>query len=127
MTTFRFNIAVCAALIASTACASDAVPSGLSVRLHEVLFTDTTARFRFIAPDVARELNAVAYADIADDFAYLCSQNAVPALEKAQRSVDEIVISIADRVTEFGQADPDATQFFEAFTVENATCIWKEF
>lgn len=127
MTISRCKIAVCAAFLSTGAVASDVTPSGLSVMLHEVLFTDAAARFRFIAPEVARESGTVSYADIADDFVFLCSQTAVPALQKAQREVDEIVISIADRVTEFGHADPNATQFFEAFTVENATCIWKEF
>lgn len=126
MTTFRFKTALCAAVLAASANALE-VPSNLVLTLHEVLFEDNTARFRYVAPDVARDLRLVSYADIEADFLHLCANFALPALKNADKQVDEIVISIADRVTEFGQATPDATQFFEAFEVKNATCIWKEF
>ncbi len=126
MTTFRFNIAVFAALVAGPVHAID-VPSGIDLYLHEVLFADNAARFRFVAPEIARDLEAFGFDDVADDFAHLCAVHALPALEKADKPVQEIVISISDRVTEFGIGDPEVTQFFEAFAVENATCIWKEF
>ena len=47
--------------------------------------------------------------------------------DMAQHALDGevIVISLADRVTEFGVSDPEATQFFEAFRLSNDTCIWE--
>ena len=38
---------------------------------------------------------------------------------------DMIVVSLADRETEFGQSDPDVTQFFEAYRPVDNTCIWE--
>lgn len=110
----------CAPVLAET------LPSGKSATLHEVL-TDTVGteawlRFRFIAPEITKD------ADInqtADDMIHLCTGTALPYRADFDLAADVIVISIADRVTEFGVADPDATQFFEAFRVRDNACIWE--
>ena len=39
----------------------------------------------------------------------------------------QIVISLSDRPVPFGEAAPDATQFFEAFALQDGTCIWEMF
>ena len=39
----------------------------------------------------------------------------------------QIVISLSDRAVPFGEADPEATQFFEAYRVEGGACIWEMF
>ncbi len=103
------------------------IPSGQSITLHEVL-TDTVAnedwvRFRFIAPEITRDGD---YEQTANDMTHLCDETAIPYLTEYKLTADVIVISLADRETEFGQADPDAIQFFEAFRVQDNTCIWED-
>jgi len=108
-----------------------AVPSGQPVTLSEVLVDDATgeiwARFRFVAPDIARDRGLVDYDTAAGDIDHLCQNLAIPYLDLHGLSVARIVISLSDRALEFGASDPDATQFFEAFRQEYGRCIWEEF
>ena len=114
------------------AAASDApieVPSGQPVQLQEVLIDDlgaeTWLRFRFIAPQIAREGGTVDYAQAEMDFEYLCEALALPYMSDFELEGDVIVVSLSDRATEFGKPDPEATQFFEAFRVVDEICIWE--
>ena len=108
------------------------LPSGLKAELQD-MFLDikpdgelTYARFRFIAPglagDEAPELEARM-----QDMDVLCRDYALPHVEVTPQKVDRVVISLADRATEFGVTDPEATQFFESYRIENGACIWGEF
>jgi hypothetical protein len=120
-------------LLATTAGALEdipAVPSGLSMSLHETL-TDklpdgtTALRLRFVVPEIGSDLSS--YTTVADDFATLCESVGLPVLAQTGQSVDQIIVSFSDRKTAFGVANPDATQYFEVFTLENDTCIWEAF
>ncbi|WP_306005826.1 DUF6497 family protein [Aquicoccus porphyridii] len=108
------------------------LPSGLDAELHE-MFLDvkpdgllTYARFRFIAPDIAGA-DAPDFSERIGDMEFLCDSYAMPHVAATPEPVDRIVISLSDRAVAFGQPDPDATQFFEAFSIENGACIWEEF
>ena len=115
-------------LSASAAQALD-VPSGQPVTLQEVLVdsvgTQTWLRFRFVTPEIAREGGTVDYEAAAGDMTHLCDTFAIAYAEDYALEGDIFVISMADRETEFGQADPDATQFFEAYRVQDGVCIWE--
>lgn len=112
-------------LTATSALALD-VPSGQPVTLQEVLIdevgAETWLRFRFIAPEVAA---AEDYEVTAQDMMHLCEQLALPYIAEYALSGDVIVVSFADRETEFGVATPEATQVFEAFRPDGAACIWE--
>lgn len=103
------------------------VPSGQPVTLQEVLVDtvgeETWLRFRFVAPQIGA--NALAYDVVATDMAHLCTALALPYMGEYALIGDVIVVSLADRETEFGQPDPDATQFFEAYRPVDNTCIWE--
>ena len=103
------------------------VPSGQPVDLQEVLIDDlgaeTWLRFRFIAPQITRE--ALDAETAAQDMMHLCQNLALVYMTDFELEGDVIVVSLSDRPTEFGQADPDATQVFEAFRPEGGTCIWE--
>ncbi len=105
------------------------VPSGQPVELQEVLVDDLGAeiwlRFRFVAPQIARVGGTVTSGDAAPDMAYLCEAVAVPYIAEYSLTGQVIVVSLADRATEFGAMDPDATQFFEAFRLSDGICIWE--
>ena len=115
-------------LAASPALAID-VPSGQPVELQEVLVDtigdETWLRFRFVAPQIALDGGTVDYETAAEDMTHLCDTLAIPYVADIDLTGDVIVISLADRSVEFGQADPDATQFFEAYRVEDNLCIWE--
>ncbi|MEM1237611.1 MAG: DUF6497 family protein [Pseudomonadota bacterium] len=116
------------AFLASTVSAFD-VPSGFAVEFQESFYErqdggDVWARFRFVVPAIGDE--DVGYSQVVDDFLVLCESYALPSLQGRDIPA-QIVISLADRVTEFGAVNPDATQFFEAFKPQNASCMWEEF
>jgi hypothetical protein len=117
-------------LLASSANAQD-VPSGQTITLHEVLIDKVNAqnwlRFRFIAPQIARDGGDITFAQAEPDMAHLCQATAVPYMAEYDLRADMIVISMSDQIVEFGETNPDATQFFDAFRVENETCIWEAF
>lgn len=105
------------------------VPSGQPLELQEVLVDDmggeTWVRFRFIAPEIARDTGSVGFDEAAPDMSFLCDGLAVPYLAEYDLTAQVVVISLADRETEFGTPDPEATQFFEAYRVSDNTCIWE--
>jgi len=39
----------------------------------------------------------------------------------------QVVISFSAAEVPFGEAAPEVTQFFEAYRVEDGTCIWEAF
>ena len=61
------------------------------------------------------------------DLAALCDSYALPRAAEATPVPDQIIISLADRVVPFGQTDPDATQYFEAYRIEDGACVWDMF
>ncbi|MBO9403171.1 DUF6497 family protein [Shimia sp. R9_3] len=106
-----------------------AVPSGNVVSLHEVLFetradTSRVARFRYVMPVMQQ---GVTFAEIEGDFFHLCNGVAVPYLAVSEEKVDQVIISMADRETEFGVMTHLAQQYFEAFSVQDGICIWEGF
>ncbi len=108
------------------------LPSGVAYSLQETVLDvkpdgiSTYARFRFVAPVIGKP-GGPGFAELADDFLVLCGAYALPRVMSATPPPDKIAISMADRVTELGVANPQATQFFELFRPENGRCIWEEF
>lgn len=129
--------AACAAVLAATVGQAEsayflALPSGLQPVLQEIVIDEkpdgmfTYARFRFVAPSITHQ-GADQFETRLNDFQSICDSFALPYLQDNPVAFDRVVISLSDRETEFGVADPEATQFFEAFLVENGACIWEEF
>lgn len=125
-----FRGCVLACLLATPALAYD-VPSGQPVDLHEVLIDDvgnqTLLRFRFLAPKIARDTGDISYGEAGPDMEHLCETVALPYSRDFELEGEVVVISLADRVVEFGTADPEATQFFDAFRIDGDACIWEAF
>lgn len=107
------------------------VPSGQTVTLTEVLIDDapgeTWLRFRFLAPEIARDGGRIDAVTAGTDMDHLCAHLALPYMEAQNLTAARIVVSLMDREVPFGLADPDATQFFEAYRPDGARCIWEEF
>jgi hypothetical protein len=124
------RLALIFAVLAGPLVAAD-VPSGQQVVLHEVLVdaqdTVTYLRFRFLAPRIAAGEGQITYDLAGQDMMHLCQTVALPYLRDYALEGDRIVISFMDRITEFGQPDPDVIQFFESFRAQDDTCIWDDF
>ncbi|SEI70149.1 hypothetical protein SAMN05421762_2958 [Pseudooceanicola nitratireducens] len=105
-----------------------AVPSGRALSLQEVreeTQPDGTLwlRLRYVAPGMTRADRAA----VADDFQALCQTDALRYQPQAPVTAAQAVISIAAAPMEFGVSNPEIPQFFEAFRLENGTCIWEAF
>ena len=106
------------------------VPSGQPVQFIEMLqdaegSEGLTLRFRFLAPQIARDGGSVGIDAALEDIGSLCADFAAPTVAEMRPVPQQIVISLMDRMVEFGATNPDATQFFEAYRIENGTCIWE--
>ncbi|WP_406645463.1 DUF6497 family protein [Aliisedimentitalea scapharcae] len=119
-------------VFAGMAAAADiAVPSGQTVTLNEVLLDkapgELWVRFRFVAPQIARDGGSVASDQVGPDMDHLCESLALPYLTHHNIDAARVVISFSDQVVPFGTKNPAATQYFEAYQPDPAGCIWEEF
>ncbi|WP_245709672.1 DUF6497 family protein [Ruegeria halocynthiae] len=105
------------------------VPSGQPVELSDVLLDTNPGelwlRFRFIAPKIGSTVGRITYDIAVVDMEHLCETLAVPYVAQHKLQPVRVVISFSDRPLEFGTSDSDATQFFEAYRLEQSQCIWE--
>lgn len=106
-------------------------PSGLVVRLQDVVWNapgpeGLTLRFRFVAEAIAGAGDD-AFVALSDDMLWLCQTYAIPRLPETGPHPAQVVISLSDRELPFGEAAPDATQLFEAYSITNGECEWSVF
>ncbi len=125
MTIFRCSLFL---LLASAAQADPiTTPSGQLVTLYDVVLEPDLARFRYLAPAIDPAGQGLTHEDVVGDFVWLCESFAVPGLIAAEKSAEHVIIALSDREVEFGATMPEATQFFESYSVQGPTCIWDEF
>ena len=109
------------------------VPSGQMISFLDVIRGEDSAlgtalRYRFLAPSIARGKGDVAFSKTEEDMAALCQDYVLPQIHLAPGEMpDQIIIVLSDREVEFGVADPDATQYFEAYRPEDGACFWEGF
>lgn len=102
------------------------LPSGLAAALLDVIHDapgpeGLTLRFRFLAPELAQ----VDFDSAAADMLHLCQTYALPRLPNTGPVPAQIIISLSDRDVPFGEAAPDAVQYFEAYRIEDGECVWE--
>lgn len=109
------------------------VPSGQPVTLQDVIWNEPgpaglTARFRFVAPEIAQDGGSIDFDTAVEDMDHLCNTYALPRTQTITGPRPaQVVISLADRPVDFGVMAPEATQFFEAYRIENGACVWEAF
>lgn len=107
------------------------VPSGQPVAFHESFFDDAimglTARYRFVASELATRVDSLSYSELEADLAHLCSEIAAPSLSGVAQAPAMIVISLSAEPTEFGAPTPHVVEVFEAYRFENGGCTWEAF
>ena len=120
-------------LLALPAMAEDLdLPSGQKVSLIDAISNipgerGLAIRYRFLAPQIARDGGTIDADTAAKDMDWLCANYALPRLPKTGPTPAEIIISMADRDVPFGEDHPEATQFFNSYSIENGTCEWELF
>ena len=105
------------------------VPSGQPLELLEVLIdevdTATWVRFRFLAPQIARETGIVSFDAAQADFEVLCEPIALPYLQEYALAPHLVSVTLLDRPVAFGASDQNATQFVEVFRLQDGACVWE--
>jgi hypothetical protein len=104
------------------------VPSGREVRLIDIITNargpdGATARFRFLVPGLSPDDADSA----AEDMQVICESFALPRTDGMVPAPQQIIVSFASAEVPFGEPAPEVVQFFEAYRVENASCIWAVF
>jgi hypothetical protein len=112
--------------------AAVAVPSGQAVTFQDLVLNapgtgDAVARFRFVAPAIAKSGGTVDPETASADMAALCANFALARIGAITPAPSQIIISFSDKPVPFGEATPDVTQFFEAYSIKNNACIWEAF
>ena len=104
------------------------VPSGQAVTLQEVIVdqpTQDTAiyRFRFLAPAIARDGGTMDFEGSIADMKQLCDTYAVQQIMPPMPLASQVIIAFSDMVLPFGETNPEATQFFMAFSLVDGACV----
>lgn len=124
----------CLMLTASSAAAQNmiAVPSGQAVTFLDAI-TDApgpdglAARFRFLAPAIAHDGGTVDAETAALDMDYLCGSFALDHIANTVPQPAQIIISMSNVDVPFGEVHPEATQFFNSYSIEDGSCVWDMF
>ena len=108
------------------------LPSGQTVTLIEALSNvqgsdGLAVRYRFLAPAVARDGGTITADTAGTDMDWLCNTYALPRLPKSGPVPVEIIISMSDINVPFGEDHPEATQFFNSYSIEDGKCQWEMF
>jgi hypothetical protein len=140
------RIAVMTAILAGSAAAQEAgaelvvesgdgarieVPSGQEITLQDVIWNapgpdGLALRFRFLAPEIAPG-GGVEFETAAADMQHLCNSYALPRIADQGPHPEQVIISLSDVAVPFGEAAPEATQFFESYRIEEGVCVWEMF
>jgi len=127
----RQGIVMGMVMLAATAAAAEEIvtPSGMAVTWLETVHgapgpEGLTARFRFLAPAIAGDVD---FETAAADMLWLCETFALPRLSAIGPQPSQVVISLSDRDVPFGQTDPEAVQYFEAYRPAGERCEWEMF
>lgn len=98
------------------------------VELHSGLTEEQDERWlvmRYIAPQIARQGGTLGYEDVSMGMDAICDGPGLAAVRAHESPVDQIVITVMDRVVERGQPSPEATQFISTYAVTEAGCEWQ--
>jgi len=101
------------------------VPSGQPVSFLDIIRDEDSVsgaaiRIRFLAPQIARGIGMIPFAQAENDMQVLCQEHVLPLINSAGEALPgQIIVVLLDRPVEHGVADPEATQFFEAYRADD--------
>ena len=107
------------------------LPSGQEVVLQDVISNvpgpeGMTLRFRFVSPAVAPG-GGLEFEAASEALQHLCDTYALPRVAEFGPAPAQIVVSLSDVALPFGEAAPEAVQFFESYRIEDGACLWEMF
>ena len=107
------------------------LPSGHEAVLQDVIWNvpgpeGMTLRFRFVAPAIAPG-GGLEFEAASEALQYLCDSYALPRVAGFGPTPAQIILSLSDVAVPFGEAAPDAVQYFESYRIEGGTCQWEMF
>ncbi len=101
------------------------LPSGAQAHLYEVIGQGTAElRLRYVSAgfDPRGADTEMLLADVT----FICETNVLAGASE-YNTPQSVIVSLADRPSEFGVLNTEVQQIFEAFTVHGNTCIWEAF
>lgn len=80
---------------------------------------------RYLAPEIARDGGSKTYEDAAAAMDEICAGAGLATARQNESPVARIVVTLMDRIVEWGRATPEATQFIATYAVTEAGCEWQ--
>ncbi|MCK0167286.1 DUF6497 family protein [Jannaschia sp. S6380] len=80
------------------------------------------AVLRFIAPQIARDGGTVDPDAALADLDWLCRTHGLPIAALPAARSDKLVVTLMDRPVPRGTTDPEATQYFGLYAIEEGEC-----
>ena len=120
------------AVLAAPAAAQEGAPSGQAMVLWEILWErtateETQAVLRFIAPAVGAEADAPGPEAVQADMDWLCETHGRPLARLPYARTDVVVVSVMDRPVPRGATEPEATQYFGLYRIEDGGCAPQDY
>ncbi|MFV0358313.1 DUF6497 family protein [Tropicimonas sp.] len=105
------------------------VPSGIEVSYHDRIVEEQAdgqiwLTLRFLAPQIGAGEGEAGYDRVVGDLDHLCDAEGMPAAAEAG-GVDQIIITLMDRIVERGVMDPEATMYIGAYLPAEGGCVWE--
>lgn len=121
-------LASASAGLAQTA-VQEGVPSGQPLVLWEIRWERVAGQegVQMILRALAPEAKARGYAAAEADMGYLCQTHGAPLAVLPHAGASHIVVNLADRPVPRGTTDPEATQFFGLYQLQDGRCISENF
>lgn len=121
------------ALCCTTSAVADPLPKGWA-SFHDLHLQaqpasgETWLVLRYLSPNVARDTGIWGYEEVAPALDQLCDDDGVDAANLAIEqggTIDQIVVTVMDRVVDWGTADPEATMYRGAYSLKDGRCEWQ--
>jgi hypothetical protein len=120
-------LALATALFA-TAAGAQSAPSGQAMALWQMGWERLadTDKVQLVIRALAPKLANTGYDAGRLDMDWICATHGIAMVSLPNAAASQIVVNLADRPVPRGTTDPEATQYFGLYRVENSTCIWEE-
>lgn len=107
------------------------LPGGQEAVLQDVISNvpgpeGMTLRFRFVSAAIAPG-GGLDFEGASAALQYLCDSYALPRVDDFGPAPAQIILSLSDVPVPFGEAAPDAVQYFESYRIEDGACQWEMF
>ncbi|WP_324751632.1 DUF6497 family protein [Roseovarius sp. Pro17] len=101
------------------------LPSGAQAQLYEVIGQGTAeVRLRYVSAGF--DPRGADTELLLADMTFICETNVLEGASQYD-TPQNVIVSLADRPSEFGVLNTEVQQIFEAFSVDDNTCIWEAF